>query len=151
LALSLGVGGVVGRACGRRFDARSGLMPAYRTLVPAVAVRVAGDALARQQVRLDEIGASLVLLSSALDTLPAGPIGVALPLVSGEGIGCAESIRGDVWHWLRIDHGQIAAVFARDPGWALWPLAEKVLEGAMAEDVDMIRTSLALPASGMDL
>jgi Ni,Fe-hydrogenase III large subunit len=70
---------------------------------------------------------------------------------SGEGIGCAESIHGDVWHWLRLDHGQIAAVFPRDPGWALWPLAETVLTGAPVEDVALVRCSLGLPVSGMDL
>ncbi len=83
--------------------------------------------------------------------MPAGPVSVALPQVSGEGIGCAESIRGDVWHWLRLDHGQIAAVFPRDPGWALWPLAEHILPYAYPEDVDLIRASFALPASAMDL
>ena len=56
-----------------------------------------------------------------------------------------------MWHWLRLDHGQIAAVFPRDPGWALWPLAERVLENAAADDADLIRASFALPASGMDL
>ena len=123
LAASLGAGGVAGRATGRAFDARVGFMPAYSTLAVAPAVRQAGDAAARQAVRIAEIEESLRLVSSALDTLPAGPLTIALPQVSGEGIGCAELTRGDVWHWLRIDHGQIAAAFPRDPGWALWPLA----------------------------
>ena len=57
------------------------------------------------------------LVSAALGALPDGPVGVVLPPNSGEGIACAELIRGDVWHWLRLDHGQIAAVFPRDrPG-----------------------------------
>jgi Ni,Fe-hydrogenase III large subunit len=98
-----------------------------------------------------EIEESLRLIGAALDALPDGPVTVALPQVSGEGIGCAESIRGDVWHWLRLDHGQIAAAFPRDPGWALWPLAERVLENASADDAGLIRASFALPASGMDL
>ena len=74
-----------------------------------------------------------------------------LPPVSGEGIGCAESPRGDVWHWLRLDHGQIAAGFARDPGWALWPVAESVLAGSRVEEADLVRCSFGLPSSGMDL
>jgi Ni,Fe-hydrogenase III large subunit len=126
-------------------------MPEYRTLAPVMTLREAGDAAARQRVRLAEIEASLRLISSALGALPAGPLTVALPQISGEGIGCAESIRGDVWHWLQIDHGQIAAAFPRDPGWALWPLACHALENAMADDVEIIRASFALPASGMDL
>jgi Ni,Fe-hydrogenase III large subunit len=150
-AASFGVGGVVGRAGGRAFDVRAGLMPAYRDLPPAPAAGTAGDAAARQAVRLSEIENSLRLIDAALETLPAGPIGLALPQASGEGIACAESIRGDVWHWLRIDHGQIAAAFPRDPGWALWPLAEAVLRDAMAEDAALIETSFTLPGSGVDL
>jgi Ni,Fe-hydrogenase III large subunit len=150
-AMAVSAGGIAGRAAGRGFDARSALMPAYGHLAPPPATQKAGDAAARQAVRLDEIEQSLHLVGCALDTLPAGPVAAALPQGSGEGIGCAESSRGDVWHWLRIDHGQIAAAFPRDPGWVLWPLAEAALAGAMAEDADIIRTSFALPASGMDL
>jgi Ni,Fe-hydrogenase III large subunit len=120
-------------------------------LAPRAALRTEGDAAARQHLRLFEISESLRLIGAVFDTLPDGPLTVALPQASGEGIGCAESIRGDVWHWLRLDHGQIASVFPRDPGWALWPLAERVLENADADDAGLIRTSLALPASGMDL
>jgi Ni,Fe-hydrogenase III large subunit len=120
-------------------------------LAPRVAVRTEGDAAARQHLRLFEISESLRLIGAVFDTLPDGPLTVALPQASGEGIGCAESIRGDVWHWLRLDHGQIAAIFPRDPGWALWPLAERVLVNADADDAPLIRASLALPASGMDL
>jgi Ni,Fe-hydrogenase III large subunit len=151
LATSLGVGGVVGRASGRAFDVRSLFSPGYGALSPRLAVRSDGDAAARQHLRIFEIEESLRLISLALDALPDGPVTVALPQVSGEGIACVESIRGDVWHWLRLDHGQIAAAFPRDPGWALWPLAERVLENATADDADLIRTSFALPASGMDL
>jgi Ni,Fe-hydrogenase III large subunit len=145
------VGGIVARASGGGFDVRSDFAAGYRDLGLRIASRSAGDAAARQQLRIAEIGESLRLVGAALDLLPDGPLTVALAQVSGEGIGCAESIRGDVWHWLRLDHGQIAAVFPRDPGWALWPLAERLLQHEDAEDVDLIRASLALPASGMDL
>jgi Ni,Fe-hydrogenase III large subunit len=148
---TFGVAGIVGRASGHAFDVRSAFAQGYGVLAPRLAVRADGDAAARQHLRIFEIEESLRLASAALDTLPGGPVTVALPQVSGEGIGCAESIRGGVWHWLRLDHGQIAAVFPRDPGWALWPLAERVLEDAAADDIDLIRASFALPASGMDL
>jgi len=151
LAASLGVGGVAGRASGVAFDSRNGFMPEYSRFAPRVAVRHDGDAAARQHLRIFEIEESLRLIGAALDYLPDGPVTVALAPVSGEGIGCAESVRGTVWHWLRLDHGQIAAVFPADPGWGLWPLAERVLEHAVADDIDLIRASLALPASGMDL
>jgi len=151
LTMSLGVGGIAGRASGRAFDARTVFSSGYGALTPRLAIRTDGDAAARQTLRIFEIEESLRLVSAALDALPDGPVSVALPQVSGEGIACAESIRGDIWHWLQLDHGQIAAVFPRDPGWALWPLAERVLENAAADDAALIRASFALPASGMDL
>ena len=151
LATALGAGGIAGRASGRAFDVRTVFALNYGQLAPRLAIRQDGDAAARQHLRLFEIGESLRLAGAALDILPEGPVTVALPQVSGEGIACAELARGDVWHWVRLDHGQIAATFARDPGWALWPLAERVLENATADTVGLIRVSFALPASGMDL
>jgi Ni,Fe-hydrogenase III large subunit len=151
LATRLGVGGVVGRASGYAFDARSVFVADYHQLAPRIAMRPDGDAAARQHLRIFEIEESLRLIGAALDSLADGPFSVALPPVSGEGMACTESVRGDVWHWLVLDHGQIATVFARDPGWALWPLAEQMLENAATEDIDLIRASLSLPASGMDL
>lgn len=151
LATALSIGGVVGRASNNAFDVRALFTKGYGAHSLRVATRSEGDAVARQNVRLSEIEESLRLVSLIFKTMPKGPLTVALPQVSGEGIGCAESIRGDVWHWLRLDNGQIAAAFPRDPGWALWPLAERVLESATADDVDLVRASFALPVSGMDL
>ncbi len=144
------VGGVVGRAAGHGFDARA-LDPAYGASGLAVPTERAGDAASRCRVRLAEIADSLRLLGEWLRTLPDGPTSIALPPESGEGIGCAESLRGSIWHWLRLDHGQIAAAFPSDPGWGLWPLAEAALARAAVEDVRMIRLSCGLPVSGLDL
>ncbi len=144
-------GGVTGRASGHAFDVRTNFAPGYAGLMPRTAVLSEGDAAARQRLRLLEIEESLRLIGLTMDLLPAGPTTATLPQVSGEGIGCAESSRGDIWHSIQLDHGQIAAVFVRDPGWDQWPLAEQALRGAEAEDIDLIRTSLALPASGIDL
>src|SRR6185437_16698974 len=153
------VGGVAGRAANRPFDA-----PRFSagTAVPdaisawSPVVETAGDACARNRIRLSEIADSLHLVSAALERLPArggtdGALTVALPQSSGEGIGCAESARGDVWHWLRLDHGQIAAAFPRDPGWALWPLAETAMAGGTADEVEMTLRSFGLAASPVDL
>jgi Ni,Fe-hydrogenase III large subunit len=148
---AMAVGGVAGRAAGLAFDVRAAFPAGYAALSPKVATRIAGDAAARQQVRLQEVAESLRLVSAMLDAVPDGPLTVALPQVSGEGIACTESSRGDIWHWVRLDHGQIAAAFPRDPGWALWPVAERVMESAAIEDTDLLRASLALPASAVDL
>ncbi|MFL5253928.1 MAG: hydrogenase expression protein HypE [Rhodopila sp.] len=140
-------GGPAARAAGCSFDAR-----AMGQDMPFKSVsRGGGDALARQHLRIEEIAMSLDIIGTRLRTLPEGQLTVALPQESGEGIGFSESARGDIWHWLRLDHGQIAACFLRDPGWALWPVAEAALVHAPAEDVGLIKASFALPASGVDL
>ena len=145
-------GGVVGRAAGRPGDARIAPgYPPYFGLEVATPVLAGGDAAAQARVRLAEIAASARMVAVLLGALPDGPFNVGLPPVSGEGLGVAESARGDVWHWLRLDGGMIAAVFAADPGWRLWPLAERALEGCALEDAALITGSLAASASGVDL
>lgn len=144
------VGGVVGRAAGHRFDARV-FQSAYVALGLAPPIEHAGDAAARCRVRLAEIADSLRMLGALLAALPEGATSIALPTESGEAIGCAESLRGAIWHWLRLDHGQIAAAFPCDPGWALWPLAEAAIAGGPVEEVEVIRLSCSLPASALDL
>ncbi|MGE0223410.1 MAG: hydrogenase expression protein HypE [Acetobacteraceae bacterium] len=146
----LAAGGVAGRAAGRRMDARL-LGRLYADLDHTPALEQDGDAAARCRVLLAEIAESLRLIGYLLRILPDGATSVALPQTSGEGIGSAESSRGDVWHWLRLDHGQIASVFPRDPGWALWPLAEAAMRRAPFEDIGLIRASFGLSASGTDL
>jgi Ni,Fe-hydrogenase III large subunit len=147
-AVAWAAGGVVGRASGRAFDARR-FDVACPT--PASCAERAGDVAARCRVRMAEIADSIRLVRILLKAVPDGPISAALPAESGEGIGCAESVRGDVWHWLRLDHGQIAAAFPRDPGWALWPLAETAIAGSRTEDVDMVLHSFGAAASPVDL
>jgi Ni,Fe-hydrogenase III large subunit len=151
-ANGLAAGGVIGRATGRAFEARRfpghGL---YASLALSVPVLAAGDADARTRLRLAEIGESIRLLRALLDALPPGPVSVALPADSGEGVGCAESARGDVWHWLRLDHGQIAGAFMRDPGWAHWALLETIAPAARTADLPLIQASFDLASSGVDL
>lgn len=112
---------------------------------------VTGDAAARCRARLTEIEGSLDRLRDALDGLPEGPISAALPADSGEGLASAGSVRGTVWHWLRLDHGQIADAFPCDPGWMLWPLAEAAIANGPAEEEAMIRLSCGLPCAALDL
>ena len=68
----------------------------YPTLGLEVPVYSTGDVEARTRIRLDEIAESIRLLRSLLAALPEGAVSVALPSESGEGIGFAESARGDV-------------------------------------------------------
>jgi Ni,Fe-hydrogenase III large subunit len=151
-AQAFAAGGPLGRAAGQGFDARRfGGMAPYDAFALAVPVLAGGDALACLRVRLAEIAESVRLLRALLAALPEGAVSVPLPMASGEGIGWAEAPGGDVWHWLRLDHGQIATAFLRDPGWAHWPLLEAAAAGAGAEDLPLIQRSFALGSSGVDL
>jgi Ni,Fe-hydrogenase III large subunit len=152
MAMRFAAGGVIGRAAGRDVDLRRvpGYAP-YGTLTLSVPLLYTGDAEARGRIRLAEIAESIRLLRRLLDTLPEGAISVPLPTESGEGIGYAEGVRGDIWHWLRLDHGQIASVFMRDPCWAHWPLLEAVLAGSQSDDLPVIQASFGLATSGVDL
>ena len=145
-------GGIAGRAAGWTFDARRALpYPPYGDLAFDVPVRGGGDVDARVRVRLAEVGESLGLLRALLGTLPGDPLLTTLPSGSGEGVGWAEGFRGDVWHWVRLDGGTVAVVFARDPSWLHWPVLEAATAGALVEDIPLIRESVGGSCSGVDL
>ncbi len=152
LAAALGAGGVVGRASGHAFDLRTVFAAGYQDIAPRLAVRADGDAAARQHLRTSgNRGKHPPDRCRVGHPAGRGRHRRSCPRSAARALAAPSSIRGDVWHWLRLDHGQIAAAFPRDPGWALWPLVERVLEHASADDIDLIRASFALPASGMDL
>lgn len=152
LAERFAAGGYVGRACGRVVDARRMPgYPPYQNLAVAVPNLPEGDVDARVRIRLAEITESIRLLRALLGDLPDGKLAVTLPMLSGEGIGCAEGFRGDIWHWLRIDNGQIASVFMRDPSWAQWPLLEVAIGGNIIADFPLCNKSFNCSYSGVDL
>ena len=91
------------------------------------------------------------LLPAVLSALPKGEVAASLPQASGEGIGWAEGVRGDIWHWLRLDGGQISAAFMRDPGWLHWPLLEAAMQGAGVGDFAVCSRSFNCASSGVDL
>ena len=102
-ARRLGLVGPVARAAGvpvdSRLDQPSG---PYGDFPPGIAVREAGDALARLKVMLDETDASVRLIGDLLDAGP-GPGLAPLPDTSGTGLGWAESPRGEALAWVEFD------------------------------------------------
>lgn len=155
LAAAWAVGGVVGRASGRRFDARRlpGYAP-YDDLRFDVALETAGDVDARVRVRLREIETSLKLVRQLVDGLPGGAIRVeVVPGTAGaEGVGLVESFRGDVFVRVRLDGaGGIAEASLRDPSVFQWPLIEAAIEGNIVADFPLINKSFNCSYSGHDL
>jgi Ni,Fe-hydrogenase III large subunit len=152
VAEALAVGGVVGRASGRAADLRRDLSePPYDAHTFNAPIAPAGDVAARVELRFAEIAESVPFLENLLTALPAGPLRTDLPPVGGEGIGWAEGARGDLWHWLRLEGGQIVAAFARDPGWLAWPALEAACAGIAVADVPLCVASFGATVSGMDL
>ncbi len=104
-ARRLGLVGPLARAAGVPIDSRldhpSVPCAGYP---PAIAVREAGDVLARLRVMLDEAADSVRLIGDLLDAGP-GPGTVPLPATSGSGLGWAESPRGEVLAWVALDAG----------------------------------------------
>jgi Ni,Fe-hydrogenase III large subunit len=152
LAARFAAGGVIGRASGRAFDARRnpGYAPYDRLDVMAPTLET-GDVDARVRIRLTEIVESIRLLRLLLAELPEGPIALPLPMASGEGVGCAEGFRGDIWHWLRLEGGLITAAFMADPSWRQWPLLEAAIQGNIVADFPLCNKSFNCSYSGVDL
>jgi Ni,Fe-hydrogenase III large subunit len=116
-----------------------------------LADRAGGVAGVHLYRRLADIPAAIARLRDLVTRLPEGPIAVSLPMGTGEGIGRAAGHRGDIFHWLRLEGGQIAAAFLCDPSWLLWPRLEAALQGANLEDAGLITAAFACSVSGVDL
>jgi Ni,Fe-hydrogenase III large subunit len=153
LAARFAAGGVVGRASGRRFDARLAFPSGpFAGGPPMLAVREEGDVDARVRVRIAELTESIRLVRRTLATLPPGAIHAALPQRGGEGLGVVEGFRGEILTWVALDDGGlIRSAFPRDPSWLQWPLLEAVVEGNIVADFPLCNKSFNCSYSGVDL
>ena len=151
LAMLLHAGGVVGRASGRGFDARSLYAP-YDELDFTPVTLEAGDVAARLAVRIAELHDSIRMLRRILAGIPEGPLSTPLPHGPGEGVAMVEGFRGECLCWLRLDDGGlIQASFLRDPSWLHWPLLEAAVQGNIVADFPLINKSVNASYSGVDL
>jgi Ni,Fe-hydrogenase III large subunit len=152
LAERYAAGGFVGRASGRRVDARidPGYAP-YNGYEVNVPVETDGDVGARVRVRLAELVESARLIRVFLTDMPGGEIAVASPAGSGIGLGVAESFRGPVWHYLKLESGMIADVFVADASTLHWPLLEHATATGIVADFPLINKSINASYSGVDL
>jgi Ni,Fe-hydrogenase III large subunit len=157
LARQFGVGGCVGRASGRAFDARrTPGYPPYDQLEFEVPVLEAGDVNARIWIRNREIGQSMAMIEQMLRMLPAGPVCAAVSMRpdSGarEGVALVEGFRGDILAWVRsAADGRIERCHLRDPSWFQWPVLEAAIEGNIVADFPLCNKSFNCSYSGHDL
>src|SRR5271165_5735143 len=150
-----GVGGVVGRASGRDFDARRDWpYPPYDAMSFKVPIRRAGDVNARIWVRIEEVGESLDLIETMLLRLSGGPVRATLASPGGacESFALIEAFRGDVFAHVRLaDDGLVARCHLRDASWFQWPLLEAAIEGNIVADFPLCNKSFNCSYSGCDL
>ena len=156
-ARDLGVVGVVARASGLDFDARTAhpFIDLPQGFAPVR--QMAGDVLARYSVRVDEVRASLSLLADLVDR--AGDLDVVLPLQGGAGpdraaggVGIAEGWRGPVVHRIELDEeGRLARVKIVDPSFLNWPALPVSLADTIVPDFPLANKSFNLSYAGNDL
>jgi Ni,Fe-hydrogenase III large subunit len=154
LAKQYAVGGYIGRASGRTFDARRALVyPPYDSLSFEIPILNEGDVNARVWIRIREVEQSLSLIDQILNRLPEGPLSTHAGHIREprEGVAIVEGFRGDVMVWLRLHDGRIERCHLRDPSWFQWPLLEAAIEGNIVADFPLCNKSFNCSYSGHDL
>ncbi len=148
-----GAGGFVGRASSRAHDARKNPgYPPYDDLDFEIPVLAEGDVHSRVMIRAMEVRQSLSLIDQILTRLPGGPLTVALPIHTGEGLAIVESFRGEVVVSVRVSEaGKVVRCHPHDPSWFQWPLLEAAIEGNIVADFPLCNKSFNCSYSGQDL
>jgi Ni,Fe-hydrogenase III large subunit len=153
LAFDQGATGPIERASGLDRDLRRDqAYAAYSELPLTVAVGHAGDAHARQQVRIEEIGHSIELLRALLRDLPGGATRVPCHAPAGaEGLGWAESPRGSVYYAVHIDRGgQLGRVKIKSPSFSNWRVFAFTVHDSNMMDYAINEASFGLSIAGCD-
>lgn len=154
-ARDLGTLGYVARASGLDLDARRD--HPFVDLGPfPVATRTGGDVLARFQVRAQEIGTSIELITRLLDGIAPGAAGASLSQDTasgaGSGVGIVEGWRGAIVHRVQLTaEGALARVKIVDPSFVNWPALPIALNGAIVPDFPLVNKSFNLSYAGNDL
>lgn len=145
--------GPIARACGLGIDTRlERPYGAYARLGFRIATGASGDAMARLEVRFDELDQSLHLIRQALerfDRLPPhlrGPVDPG----SGESFGWAEAPAGELLYRVAIEGGAVGSVNVVSPSFRNWPLFAESFRGDVLTDFSFIEHSFGLTAAGAD-
>jgi formate hydrogenlyase subunit 5 len=146
--------GPVGKGSGFRDDARETRpYDAYPSLgLRPPATRGGGDALARLQVRVDELAQSFRLLRQVTDELaeaPAGPLRDKSGTRDGRAIGWAEAPQGEVLYDVRVEEGRIARCRPRSASFHNLVLMHEVFAGDILTDFPFIEASFGLSIAGV--
>jgi formate hydrogenlyase subunit 5 len=151
-AAAHGALGPIGRASGAGDDVRqSRPYAAYGLLGLTASSRSDGDALARLEVRGDEIAGSIHLLRQAADELAEagpGPLRAACRAAGGRACGWAEAPQGELLYDVRIEDGVITRCRVRPAAFHNLVLMHEVFAGDILTDFPFIEASFGLPVAG---
>jgi formate hydrogenlyase subunit 5 len=144
--------GPLGRASGYADDTRqSRPYAAYGSLSVTASSRQDGDALARLEVRVDEIASSLRLLRQAADELAEagpGPLRADCDPLDGRAAAWAEAPQGEVLYDVRVEGGRISRCRARSASFHNLVLMHEVFAGDILTDFPFIEASFGLSVAG---
>ena len=125
----------------------------YQRLGVRVITRREGDAMARIEVRFDELAESLRLLRQAIDHLRRhdGQLINPLPIQrSGAAFGWAEAPQGELVIWVEIGDGLIRRVHIASPSLRNWALFDHAFPKDVLTDFAFIEHSFGLTPAGAD-
>jgi formate hydrogenlyase subunit 5 len=148
--------GPVGRASGftddsrftRPYDGYARLSP------PRLPQRRSGDAMARLQVRLDELAYSFRCIehvAGALPDLASQPVRAGCGPAEGRAAGWAEAPHGEVLYDVQLSGGRITRCRPRSASFHNLVLMHEVFTGDILTDFPFIEASFGLSAAGVAL
>jgi len=153
-AKDLGVVGVAGRASGFDHDVRRDFPhAAYDRVNFVVPVFEEGDVLRRMQVRIEEVGQTLSIITQLLSGLPIGPVHERVPALAADvvALGYVEGWRGEIIHWIRTaPDNRLARCKVKDPSLQNWPALSEAILGNIIPDFPVVNKSFNLSYSGTD-
>jgi Ni,Fe-hydrogenase III large subunit/Ni,Fe-hydrogenase III component G len=154
-AAQIGTLGCVARASGLAFDARVAhpFADLYRNLT--VPILHDGDVMSRFRVRVEEVDASVALLTELLPRARTGVHTVAIRAMDGpgHGVGLVEGWRGTIAHRVEVGpDGTLSRTKIVDPSFFNWPALPIALAGdTIVPDFPLANKSFNLSYAGNDL
>jgi formate hydrogenlyase subunit 5 len=118
----------------------------------AVSSRQDGDALARLEVRVDEIAKSFHLLRQVVEELAeaaGGPLRSDCEPDAGRAVGWAEAPQGEVLYEVRVRDGLITRCRSRSASFHNLVLMHEVFTGDILTDFPFIEASFGLSVAGV--
>ena len=153
VAFDQGATGPVERASGLDRDLRRDQpYAAYGEVPIQITVKEAGDAHARQQVRIAETVQIFDIIEQVLAEVPEGPLRSPCdPPPGSEGLGWSESPRGSLYYAAHIDQsGHLARVKIKSPSFSNWRVFPYTVHDSNMMDYAINEASFGLTIAGAD-